>query len=244
MVAATCRVSVAAAEWHLAYLCSCGLLGVNIGSELTYAFRPLTDALRAVVEELDSLDIQRRAELLEAIRALQPARAFVAEDDPDMRDILQGALEARSFRVVAAASAKEGRARSAGDSFALAIVDLAIEGHNHGSSGAGVAEGVRDAGRDREPVRPALGDLQVADLTPFAEPDQGRADLLQEKDGGGFQGLVGGLPVPEAFGIGAAESGFQNGSQAPGFDAGPSLQIGKELAGGGQDGGGGGRPDG
>lgn len=123
-VARASGIATAGAEWHLAYLCSCGFLSVAIGTELRYAYRPLTETIRTVVEELDRLNAHRRDELVEAIRTAQSRRAFIAEDDADMRELLRGALEARGFRVVTVTTGKEALARAAGDVFALAIVDL------------------------------------------------------------------------------------------------------------------------
>jgi hypothetical protein len=71
----------------------------------------------------------------------------------------------------------------------------------------------------------------------------GRAEPVQEKNGGGFQGFVGGFPVPKAFRIRPAKGGLQDSPQAAGFNAGPLLKIGEKLVGRGQDGGGGGWPD-
>ena len=53
----------------------------------------------------------------------------------------------------------------------------------------------------------------------------GRAELAKEQDGRRLAGVIGGLPVPGASGVGGAEGGFHGAAQDGGIDATAALEI-------------------
>ena len=66
----------------------------------------------------------------------------------------------------------------------------------------------------------------------------GGTELAQEQDGRRLAGVVGGLPVPGAVGIGAAEGGLHGGAQDRRVDALAAFEMGKNEPRGLSDGGG------
>src|SRR5712671_3976515 len=51
----------------------------------------------------------------------------------------------------------------------------------------------------------------------------------KEQDSCRFAGVIGGLPVPGARGIGGAEGSFHRGAQAGGIDAAAAFEVGQKL---------------
>ena len=51
----------------------------------------------------------------------------------------------------------------------------------------------------------------------------------KEQDSRRFAGVIGGLPVPGARGIGGAEGSFHRAAQAGGIDAAAAFEIGQKL---------------
>jgi hypothetical protein len=78
-VAAACHLGVAAVEEHLAILCGRGFLTVSIGSDLRYAFQPISPTIEEVLDEVAELHATRRADVIAALgdaRGRDPVRAF------------------------------------------------------------------------------------------------------------------------------------------------------------------------
>ena len=91
MLRSTMAISGAAADTHLAILCGRGFLGVTIGNDLVYTYRPISTKIEHQVTEIARLWQQRRAEvaaLLTNGRATNAANAFAnafrfRKDDDD-----------------------------------------------------------------------------------------------------------------------------------------------------------------
>ena len=66
-----------------------------------------------------------------------------------------------------------------------------------------------------------------------------RTELAQEQHLRGFARLVGGLPVPDAIGVGTAEARQHGGAQHLGIDGAAAFEIGQQQPCGGNEGGGG-----
>jgi predicted ArsR family transcriptional regulator len=78
-VAATLPISSASAEQHLAILCGRGFLTVSIGSDLLYAYQPVSPAIDAAVAEIERLVHTCRGAVVAALREANgkdPVRAF------------------------------------------------------------------------------------------------------------------------------------------------------------------------
>jgi hypothetical protein len=78
-VAAACHVKTSAVEEHLAILCGRGFLTVSIGSDLLYAFQPISPTIDKVLDEVAKLSVTHRAEVEAAMRNTRdrdPVRAF------------------------------------------------------------------------------------------------------------------------------------------------------------------------
>ena len=78
-VATALRFPVHAIEQDLAILCGRGFLTVSIGSDLLYAYKPVSPAIAQVLNELDELYRLRRPDVLAALQARDgkdPVRAF------------------------------------------------------------------------------------------------------------------------------------------------------------------------
>jgi hypothetical protein len=78
-LAAARAISVSSAENHLVLLCGRGFLTVNIGSDLVYAYKPVSPTIDGVLEEIERLYRARRDEV-EAVlterRERDPVHAF------------------------------------------------------------------------------------------------------------------------------------------------------------------------
>jgi CheY-like chemotaxis protein len=123
-IATACRISVLAADQHLAKLCGRGLLAVEIGTELLYSYRPIDPTTRAGVDEVQMLVLTQREAIRAWFAATQRPHVLIAEDDPDMREILRTFMESRGFRSTALPHGHEALAYAEGEALALAIVDL------------------------------------------------------------------------------------------------------------------------
>ena len=66
-----------------------------------------------------------------------------------------------------------------------------------------------------------------------------RTELAQEQHLRGLASLVGGLPVPDAIGVGTAEARHHGGAQRLGIDGAAAFEIGQQQSCGGDEGGGG-----
>ena len=66
-----------------------------------------------------------------------------------------------------------------------------------------------------------------------------RTELAQEQHLRGFACLIGGLPVPDAIGVGTAKAHQHGGAQRLGIDGAAAFEIGQQQSCGGDDGGGG-----
>lgn len=78
-VVSSVLVTPASAEKHLALLCGRGFLGVSIGSDLVYTYKPASDELDAALSELASVYRQHRSAIVETLREREPTdpvRAF------------------------------------------------------------------------------------------------------------------------------------------------------------------------
>ena len=78
-VANALRVPVHAIEQDLAILCGRGFLTVSIGSDLLYAYKPVSPAIAQALNELEDLNRSRRADVVAALQARDgkdPVRAF------------------------------------------------------------------------------------------------------------------------------------------------------------------------
>ena len=78
-VAAALHISTHAVEHHLAILCGRGFLTVSIGSDLLYAYKPISPSIAQVLTELEALNRLRRADVVAALETRDgkdPVRAF------------------------------------------------------------------------------------------------------------------------------------------------------------------------
>lgn len=78
-VANALRQPVSAVENHLAILCGRGFLTVSIGSDLLYAYKPVSPAIAQVLNELDALNQAHRQDVVATLQARDgrdPVRAF------------------------------------------------------------------------------------------------------------------------------------------------------------------------
>jgi CheY-like chemotaxis protein len=122
-ISKVCRISLLAAEQHLAKLCARGLLAVEIRTDLFYSYRPIDPNTRGAVDELQVLVVMER-DALKAWFAAQRPHVLIAEDDSDMREIVRAFMESRGFRTTALPHGREALAYAEGEPLTLAIVDL------------------------------------------------------------------------------------------------------------------------
>lgn len=157
-IASVCRMSIFAAELHLAKLCARGLLTVEIGTELHYSYNPIESRMRAPIDELDRLFITQRDTLAAWFKAGNRPHVLIAEDDADMREIVRSFMETRGFRATALPHGRESMACAEAESLALSIVDV------RPSFAPGLAL-TRALRRRREPVKTiittSLGDVRL-----------------------------------------------------------------------------------
>src|SRR5262249_33580122 len=78
-VASACRIPITTAEHELAVLCGRGFLTVTVGSDLLYAYAPMSPTIALVFDEIVELNGDRRPELLAKLSESprrDPVRAF------------------------------------------------------------------------------------------------------------------------------------------------------------------------
>lgn len=68
-LAAALHVTPQTVETDLAVLCGRGFLTVNIGSDLLYAYKPVSTAIEEVLAELEALNRVQRADIVSALAA-------------------------------------------------------------------------------------------------------------------------------------------------------------------------------
>lgn len=78
-VARALRLATHDVEHHLAILCGRGFLTVSFGSDLLYAYKPISPAIAQVLSELDVLNRMYRQDVIATLQARDgkdPVRAF------------------------------------------------------------------------------------------------------------------------------------------------------------------------
>lgn len=123
-VASACQISPVAAEQHLAKLCARGLVGVDIGTELHYSYRPFDPRTRVTVDELEVLSTTNREGLAAWLASSRIPHALIVEDDPDMRELIHVFMVSRGFGVTALPHGHASLACAAGDTLAASIIDI------------------------------------------------------------------------------------------------------------------------
>jgi hypothetical protein len=77
----TLSINAAAADTHLAILCGRGFLGVTIGNDLVYTYRPISARIDQHVAEIARLWAERRPDVLTLLNHAPPASAASAFAD-------------------------------------------------------------------------------------------------------------------------------------------------------------------
>lgn len=80
VLAHTLSISATSVDTHLAILCGRGFLGVTIGNDLVYTYKPISSKIERQVEDLADLWATRRRDVESMLAASSPSAASAFAD--------------------------------------------------------------------------------------------------------------------------------------------------------------------